>query len=117
MYISSGARPRDDKKKVNSIKWAQVTRQEIAADGKLFQGIARTCWCGDMTGISQYGLPPCRRGPRGARSRETRHPTNAGATAATNFGRKMCQHIPFVTSRPLRFGRFQITPTRKALRR
>src|SRR5467141_2692760 len=23
-----------------------------------------------------------------------------GATAATNFGRSMCQHIPFVTSRP-----------------
>src|SRR6516225_4598121 len=40
-----------------------------------------------------------------------------GATAATNFGRRMCRHVPFVTSRRLRFGRFQIMPARKALRR
>src|SRR5215469_12252249 len=55
--------------------------------------------CGDMTGISQYGPPPCRRRPRGARSRE-RAIRRCGATAATNFGRSMCRHVPFVTSRP-----------------
>src|SRR5262245_12405647 len=33
--------------------------------------------CGDMTGISQYGPPPCRCGPRGARSRETGLRANA----------------------------------------
>src|SRR5262245_26967793 len=36
--------------------------------------------CGDMTGISQYGPPPCRCGPRGARSRETGLRANAASS-------------------------------------
>src|SRR5262249_33392877 len=69
--------------------------------------------CGDMTGISQYGPPPCRWGPRGARSRETGLRANA-ASSPQERGRIMCRYVLFVTSPPLRFGRFQATPTRKA---
>src|SRR6516164_5496603 len=34
---------------------------------------SRQSSCGDMTGLSQYGPAPCRRDPRGARSRQTGH--------------------------------------------
>src|SRR5215831_1590711 len=52
------------------MKWAQVALHGVSGDCSEYQGIARRCWCGDMTGISQYGPPPCRRGPTGARSGE-----------------------------------------------
>src|SRR5262245_9507012 len=69
--------------------------------------------CGDMTGISQYGPPPCRCGPRGARSRETGLRANA-ASPPQERGRIICRHVPSVTSPPLRLVCFQPTPAHKA---
>src|SRR6266540_1135598 len=73
--------------------------------------------CGDIDGIGQYGPThaPCRCNARGARS-GTGHPANAGSRPQ-ELGRITCPHVPFVTSPPLRFGRFRYQPAHKALRR